>query len=85
MTEKAYLAVITTPLGMWENTATICTGHEAEYRAKESAKRKFMESALPSFMAKGLDYLVDAYWRAAQNNGCDCVVKELDINHQPVQ
>lgn len=75
---KMYLAMVETPLGVWENTATVCEGHEAEYRARAGAKMKFAIDAMPPFMKTGLDLLVDSYWRAAQHNGCKLIVREIE-------
>ena len=76
---KGYLAVVQTPLGVWESTACVCTGHEAEYRAKRQAQRAFMKENLPPFMTQYTDSLVDFYWRAAERNGCLLIVKEVDL------
>lgn len=76
---KAWFAMVQTPLGVWENTATICTGHEAEYWAKAGARSKFCMDIMPPFMKSGLDMLVDSYWQAAHNNGCKLIVREIDI------
>lgn len=81
MAKKAYMAIIQTPLGVWESTASVCQGHEAEYRARRQAERAFAMEALPQFMTKGLDGLIDSFWRAAQTNGCKCIVREVDIEN----
>lgn len=31
-------------------------------------------------MKTGLDGLTDSYWRAAQNNGCSVIEREIDIS-----
>jgi hypothetical protein len=77
---KAYLAIIKTPLGVWESTASVCSGHEAEYRARRQAQMKFMEQVLPPFMKTGLMNLTSAYWEAARVNGCECLVQEVEID-----
>lgn len=77
---KAYMAIVKTPLGVWDNTASVCIGHEAEYRAKARAKRLFVADALPPFMTAHIDMLVDSYWRAAQMNGCEMIVREVDVD-----
>lgn len=78
---KAYIAMVETPLGVWESTATVCMGHEAEFRAKDGARHKFAAEALPTFMQKGLNTITDSFWRAAQNNGCKMIVKEIEIEN----
>lgn len=75
------MAIIQTPLGVWESTASVCQGHEAEYRAKHQAQRAFVMQTLPPFMERGLDGLFHSYWQAAQNNGCKCIVKEVEIEN----
>lgn len=79
---KAYMAIVQTPLGVWESTASVCTGHEAELRAKRQAQRAFVIENMPPFMTKNLDMLIDSFWRAAANNGCKCIVKEVNIEAQ---
>jgi hypothetical protein len=76
---KAYMAIIHTPLGVWESTASVCQGHEAEYRARRKAEVAFCMEAMPPFMKTGLNGLVDSFWRAAQINGCKCIVREVEI------
>jgi hypothetical protein len=76
---KAYLAIVLTPLGAWESTASVCTGHEGQYRAREMAKNKFLTENLPPFMKTGLGLLADSYWRAAQSNGCRILEREIEI------
>ena len=77
---KAYMAIVQTPLGVWESTASVCTGREADIRARRQAQRAFVLETMPPFMTKGLDVLIDSYWRAAQTNGCQCVVREVEID-----
>lgn len=74
-----YLAIVQTPLGVWEDTATVCTGHEAMYAAKRGAKAKFVRNALPPFMTESLELLVESFWRAAEKNGCRLIVREISI------
>jgi len=77
---KAWMAVIETPRGVWESTATVCTGHEAEFRARQYAWNKFMAEAIPDFMTKGLDGLRHSFERAAQSNGCRAIVTEVELS-----
>lgn len=77
---KSYLAMVSTPLGVWESTACVCSGHEAEYRARVWAKAKFFEQVCPPFMTKGLEMAADSFWRAAQNNGCKLIGREIEID-----
>ncbi len=79
---KAFLAIVSTPLGVWESTATVCSGHEAEYRAKNGARYKFATEAMPPFMKTGLSGLVDSFWCAAQTNGCKLIVREIEIENE---
>lgn len=79
MTDRTWLAMVETPQGVWESTATVCMGHEAEYRAKAGARSKFCMQIMPPFMTRGLDGLVDSYWRAAQANGCKLIVREITV------
>lgn len=79
MADKAYMAIIQTPLGVWESTASVCKGHEAEWRARRQAQSAFAMAIMPPFMTKGLDSLVHSLWDAAQNNGCKCIVREVEI------
>lgn len=72
---KSYMAIVQTPLGVWDSTASVCSGPEAEYRARRQAERAFVMETLPPFMTRGLDGLIDSYWRAAQTNGCQCIVR----------
>lgn len=76
---KAFMAIVETPLGVWESTAAVCTGREAEYRAKQWAKSKFAREILPPFIEKGIDTVVESVWRAATNNGCRLIVREIEI------
>ena len=76
---KAWMAVIETPRGVWESTATVCVGHEAEYRARQNAWNKFMAEAIPDFMTKGLDGLRHSFENAARSNGCRAIVTEVDL------
>lgn len=76
---KAFIAIVETPLGVWESTAAVCTGHEAEYRAKQWAKSKFAREILPPFIEKGIDTVVESVWRAATNNGCRLIGREIEI------
>lgn len=82
---KAFLAVVETPRGLWESTASVCSGHEAEYRARMTARLKFTVQCLPEFFKKRSDYLADAIWRHAQENGCRMIVREIDIETTPDQ
>lgn len=79
MSKKAFLAVIETPLGVWESTACLCSGHEAEFRARRNAQRAFVLETLPPFMKDNLETLFDIYWRTAVQNGCKCIVKEVTL------
>lgn len=76
---KAFIAIVETPLGVWESTAAVCTGREAEYRAKQWAKSKFAREILPPFIEKGIDTVVESVWRAATNNGCLLIGREIEI------
>jgi hypothetical protein len=76
---KAFMAIITTPLGVWDSTATVCVGHEAEARARRWAQNKFIAECLPPFMRKGVDGAHYALWSLAQENGCKCIVQEVEI------
>lgn len=77
---KAWLAVIQTPLGVWESTAAVCTGNEAEYRARSMAWNNFMREAIPHFMTRGLESLAHSFRSTAENNGCKAIVREVDIS-----
>ena len=77
---KTYLAMVKTPLGVWDSTACVCSGHEAEYRARSWAKLKFFEQVCPPFMTKGLDGAAASFWSAAQANGCSLIEREVEIN-----
>lgn len=76
---KAYMAIVQTPLGVWDTTAAVCEGHEAEYRAKHRARFLFARDAAPPFMQKMTDGYVDAFWRAAEHNGCKLIVREVEL------
>lgn len=52
---------------------------EAEYRAKQWAKSKFAREILPPFIEGGIDTVVESVWRAATNNGCLLIVREIEI------
>lgn len=77
---KAFLAIVKTPTGVWDSTATVCTGHEAEYRARRFAQNKFIAECLPPFMRKGVDNSHYALWSMARENGCSCLVQEVEID-----
>lgn len=77
---RAFVAIVATPTGMWDSTATVCTGHEAEYRARRLAQNKFLAECLPPFMRKSVDSVHYALWGVAQENGCKCLVKEVEID-----
>lgn len=83
MGRKAFLAVVSTPKGVWESTASVCVGHEAEHRARQLAKFAFARDVLPPFMTQGISYLADSLWRAAETNGCRLVVREVEIEDAP--
>ena len=80
---KAFLAIVKTPLGIWDSTAAVCEGHEPEYRAKQRAKFLFIKDILPPFMKVDLNGLADRYWQCAVANGCEMIVRELDIADDP--
>lgn len=80
MASKAFMAIIETPSGVWESTAAVCSGNEAEYRAKSWAKMKFLQQSIPPFMTKNLNYLEHSFWEVARASGCKCIVREIEIN-----
>ena len=82
---KAFMAIVVTPNGAWDRTAAVCTGHEAEYRARRWAQMKFIGEMLPQFMRKNLDQAHYALWELAQANGCKCVVREVEIDETKPQ
>lgn len=49
---KGYMAIVTTPNGVWDSTATVCIGHDAEIRARRWAQNKFIAECLPPFMRR---------------------------------
>ncbi len=77
---KAFMAIIETPNGVWESTATVCSGHEAEVRARRGAEMSFVAAIVPQFMRKGLERAHWSLWECARENGCKCVVQEVEIN-----
>lgn len=80
---KGFMAIVTTPTGAWESTATVCTGHEAEYRARRMSQVKFLTECLPPFMRKGVSDSHYALWELAQENGCKCLVQAVEIDDKP--
>jgi len=78
--DKTFLAMVSTPLGVWESTASVCSGHEAEYRARRNAKMSFCQQIMPPFMTRNLDMVADSLWRAAENNGCKLIEREIEIS-----
>lgn len=83
--KKGFMAIVKTPTGVWDSTAAVCTGHEAEHRARRMAQNKFLAECLPVFMRKGVDGAHYALWTLAQENGCSCIVQAVEIDEKQVQ
>lgn len=79
---EAYMAVIVSPEGtVWESTAAVTSGHEAEFRARRWAQAEFVRQIYGHLFKKGLDRLSHSVWEVARENGFQCVVTPVTINH----
>lgn len=83
MATDAYMAVVVSPEGtVWEGTATVTSGHEAEFRARRQAEMEFVSQMYGHLFKKGLSRLTHSVWEVARENGFQCVVTPVTIEHK---
>lgn len=82
METDAYMAVVVSPDGkVWESTAAVASGHEAEYRVRRAAEAAFVHQVCGHLFKRGTDRLVWSVWDVARGNGWQCVVTPVTIQH----
>jgi hypothetical protein len=77
-----WMAIISTPLGIWESTVCVCSGINAEKRATHGAQMLFMQQSLPPFMTKQLEYMHYDFWYVATCNDVKCIAQEIQIEKE---
>lgn len=78
---KSFMAVVVSPDGIvWESSACVATGFEAESRARRNAESAFVSSLYGHLFKDGLDRLTHSVWAVARDNGFKCHVMAVEID-----
>lgn len=79
MSDETYVAVVVAANGkVWESTAALCTGTEAEMHARLWSQDKFVKEVIGPFFPNISRAKAFSVWDLASDNGYQCVSMLVD-------